>query len=150
MTPVDVHQIRALARRMAEQGTDVRAEATDLVARCRAVGWTGLSGAAMVDQAVGQARALDVIAELHDTAASELRAHAAAVEARLALIGEIERRVHAAVDAARSRLRRFLDGLLDAVDPRDEALAAFSPPPPGSPLWLEVRLPGVVLPGPLR
>jgi hypothetical protein len=144
----DQHQIRALARQIREQGTDVRAEAHDLVSRCRAVGWTGLSGAAMAGQAAAQAHVLGRIAEMHDSAASMLEVHAAAVEQTLALIGEIERRVAAAVEAARSRLGRFVDGLLDAVDPLDEALVAFSPPPPGSPLWLEVRLPGLVLPGP--
>jgi hypothetical protein len=146
----DPHQIRALARRVRSEGSDVRTEADDLVGRCRAVGWTGLSGEAMAGRAAAQAHALRQIAELHDVASRALEAHAVAVEETLALIAEIERRAHAALDAARGRVRRFLDGLVDAVDPCDEALAAFSPPPPGSPLWLEVRLPGVTLPGSLR
>jgi hypothetical protein len=44
----------------------------------------------------------------------------------------------------------FLHGLLDAVDPTDELLAHFTPPAPGSPQWLDVRLSGVDLPVPRR
>lgn len=143
-------EIRALARRIRHQGAAVRADAHDLVARSQAVGWTGVAGAAMVGRTATQAEILRRIAEQHETAARALEAHAAAVEASFALIAEIERRVHTAVDGARSRLKRFLGGLLDAIDPTDEALAHFIPPPPGSPQWLEVRLPGVTLPGPRR
>jgi hypothetical protein len=142
----DPHQIRALARHVREQGEDVHAEADALVARCRAVGWTGVSGAAMVGRAVTHAHVLRRIAALHAAAACALDVHATAVDEALTLIAEIERRVHTAMDGARSRLKRFLAGLIDAVDPHDEALAAFAPPPPGSPLWLEVRLPGLALP----
>jgi hypothetical protein len=144
----DPHHVRALARRLREQGAEVRAEADDLVDRALAVAWTGLAGTAMAGQTVAQARLLRHVAERHEAAARTLEAHAAAVEQTLDQIAEIEHRVHAAVDAARSRMRRFLGGLLDAVDAGDEVLAHFAPPPPGSPQWLEVRLPGVVLPRP--
>jgi hypothetical protein len=140
-------EIRALARRIRHQGAVVRADAHDLVARSQAVGWTGLAGAAMVGRTTAQADVLRRIAEQHETAARALEAHAGAVEASLALIAEIEQRVHTAMDGARSRLARFLGGLLDTMDPTDEVLAHFIPPPPGSPQWLEVRLPDVILPG---
>ena len=143
-------EIRALARRIRHQGAAARADAHDLVARSRAVGWTGMTGAAMVSRTTAQADVLRRIAEQHETAARAFEAHAAAVEASLALIAEIERRVNSAVDGAWSRLTRFLGGLLDTMDPSDEVLAHFIPPPPGSPQWLEVRLPGVTLPGPRR
>jgi hypothetical protein len=141
-------EIRALAHRVREQGAEARADAHDVVARSRAVGWTGLAGAAMAGRTAVQARVLSEIADRHETAARALEAHAAAVEASFALIAEIEHRVHTAVDAARSRVSRFLHGLIDAIDPTDEALARFVPPPPGSPDWLHVRLPGVPLPEP--
>jgi hypothetical protein len=146
----DPHQIRALAHRIRQQGAEVSADAHDLVARSRAVGWTGLAGAAMVDQTIVQARVLAQVAARHESAARALEAHAAAVEDAMALIAEIEHRVRTAVDGARSRIQRFLGGLLDAVDGDDEALARFTGPPPGSPAWLQVRLPGVALPGSLR
>jgi hypothetical protein len=144
----DPQQIRALAHRVREQGDRVRADARDLVARSRAVEWTGLAGVAMAGQTVVHSRVLAHLADRHEQAARALDAHAAAVEDALALIAEIERRVHAAVDEARGRLRRFLDGLIDAVDDADEALAHFTGPAPGSPEWLQVRLPGLALPGP--
>ncbi|MDH2412648.1 hypothetical protein [Nocardioides sp. CER19] len=146
----DPHEIRALAHRIRQQGAEVRADARALVARGHAVGWTGLAGAAMFDQTVAQAHVLTRIAARHETAARALDAHAAALEDALALVAEIERRVRTAVDGARSRLGRFLDGLIDAVGDDDETLARFTAPPPGSAEWLQVRLPGVALPGPLR
>lgn len=147
---VEPMEIRALARRIREQGVAARADAEHLVGRCKGVGWTGLSGAAMVGRAIVQATALQAVADRHETAARALEVHAAAVGESLALIAEVERRVHAAMGVARHRVRSFLDGLLDAIDPVDEALAAFVPPPPGSPEWLRVRLPGVTLPEALR
>jgi hypothetical protein len=140
------HEIRALARRIAEQGEAARADARALRDGSRAIGWTGLAGADMVASTNLQARLLEEIGSRHDVAARALEAHAAAVEETLATIAEIERRVGEAVAAARSRVGRFLHGLLDAVDPGDEVLASFSPPPPGSPQWLEVRLPRIPLP----
>ncbi|GAA1952935.1 hypothetical protein GCM10009798_10170 [Nocardioides panacihumi] len=146
----DPQEVRAIARRIREQGAQVRAEASDLVDRSRAVGWSGLAGTAMAAQTAVQARVLAGVAEQHEAAARALEAHATAVEEALALIAEIERRVHGAVDAARSRLRKVADGLLDTVGDADETLAGFVPPGPGSPRWLQVRLPGVALPGPPR
>jgi len=142
----DPHEIRALAHRIGEQGAAARADAHELVRRSHEVGWTGLAGAGMVAQTQLQARLLDEIAVRHETAARALEAHAAAVEETLAVIAAVEARVRAAADAARGRLSRFLHGIVDAVDPGDEVLAHFTPPPPGSPQWLELRLPGVGLP----
>jgi hypothetical protein len=144
---VEPGEIRALARRIRAQGEVTAAAAETLVARSRAVGWTGLAGAAMVARTSVQGKVLAEIADQHDRAARALEVHAAAVEDSLALIAEIERRVQVAVHEARGRLRRFVDGLLDRVDPVDEMLDRFVPPPPGSPDWLHVRLPGVGLPG---
>jgi aminopeptidase N len=147
---VDPHHIRVLAHRIREQGDEVCAEAHELMSRAHAVGWSGLAGAAALGCAKVQARALAEIADKHDDAARALEAHAAAVEETMALIAAIERHVHSAVDAARTRLRRFLGGLLDTIDDRDEVLARFVPPPPGSPQWLQVRLPGLAIPGSVR
>lgn len=143
-------EIRALARCVRQQGADVRVDAHHLVAHSRAVGWTGLAGAAMVGATTGQGDALRVLAEQHEAAARALERHAEAVEGALAIVAETERLVLSAVHEARGRVRRFVDGLLDAVDHSDEVLARFVPPPPGSPEWLHVRLPGVALPGPVR
>jgi len=142
----DPHEIRALAHRIGEQGAAAGADAHDLVRHSHQVGWTGLAAAGMVAQTAAQARLLEEIATRHETAARALRVHAAAVEESLALIAQIESQVRAAADAARGRLSGFLHGLLDVVDPCDEVLAHFTPPPPGSPQWLDVRLPGVGLP----
>ena len=147
---VDVGEIRALAHRIREQGAATTAAGEALAARARAIGWTGLAGAAMVGRTTFQARTLTELAAQHERAARALEAHAAAVEESIALIAEIERRVHAAMHEAHSRLRRFLDGLVDKVDPLDELLTRFVPPPPGSPAWLHVRLPGLALPGASR
>lgn len=144
----DTHHVRVLAHRVRQQGDTLREDAHGLVARARAVGWTGLSAIAMVHQTELQSRALERIADRHEAAARALESHAAAVEETVRVITEIERRVLAAVDAARGRVRRFLGGLLDAVDHADEVLAGFTPPASGSPLWLDVRLPGVSLPVP--
>ncbi|SFC14824.1 hypothetical protein SAMN04487968_10465 [Nocardioides terrae] len=140
-------EIRALAHRVRAQGAATSAAADALAGRARDIGWTGLAGAAMVGRTTAQARILGEIADQHDTAARALEAHAAAVEQSLALIAEIERRVHTAMAGARCRVRRFLDGVLDSLDPVDDALASFVPPPPGSPDWLHVRIPGLSLPG---
>jgi len=140
-------EIRALAHRVRAQGAATAAAAEALAAGARGIGWTGLAGAAIVGRTLGQARSLREIAEQHDEVARALEAHAAAVEESLALIAEIERRVDAALAVARGRVHRFLDGLLDSLDPVDDALARFVPPPPGSPDWLHVRLPGLSLPG---
>ena len=146
----DPQEVRAIARRIRAQGAQVRVDARELVDRSAAVGWAGLAGTAMAAQTVVQARVLTGVAEQHESAARALEAHATAVEETLALIAEIERRVHTAVDAARSRLRKVADGLLDKLGDADEALTGFVPPGPGSPQWLQVRLPGVALPGPPR
>lgn len=142
----DPQEIRALARRIDEQGAAARVDARDLLRRSREVGWSGLAAGGMAARAHVQAAVLDQIAARHESAARALEAHAAAVEESLALIAEIERRVRSAADAARGRVERFLHGLLEAVDPCDEALAHFIPPPPGSPRWLDVRIPRVGIP----
>jgi hypothetical protein len=143
----DPHEIRALARRVREQGHDVRGDAHDLTTRSRAVGWTGLSGTAMAGATGAGAADLTRIAGEHEVAARALELHAAAVEEAVALVVEIEHRVRSAVDGARERVGRFLGGLVDAIDPVDEVLTRFVPPAPGSPEWLHVRLPGVAHPG---
>jgi hypothetical protein len=147
---VDPWEIRALARKVRDQGDQTRAAADALRVRVRQVGWTGLAGGAMALRTTLRAAQLTEIADRHEAAARALEAHAAAVEEAQALIAEIEHRVHSAVAAAKGRVRRFLDGLLDAVDPDDDVLAAFVPPAPGSPDWLHVRVPGLPLPGAAR
>jgi HPt (histidine-containing phosphotransfer) domain-containing protein len=145
---VDPHEIRVLARRMQEQGADVRDTAHALLGLGRALGWTGLAASAMAAQLAVQADVLTGIAAQHDAAVRALESHAAAVADALARIAEIERRVRSAVEAAHDRVGRLLAGLVDAVDPLDEALVRFVPPAPGSPQWLAVRVPGLALPGP--
>jgi hypothetical protein len=137
----DTEAIRGLARTMREQGTALRSEATALLGRAEAVAWQGLAADAMRASVLAQAASLRRTAGLSDDAAAALDRHADEVDRLKALIAEIERKVHALVDAARDRLTGLLADVLP--DPVDELLARFDPPPPGHRAWLLVDLPGL-------
>lgn len=140
----DTRAIRHLAAGLRERAGDIRAEADALAGRAETCLWAGLAADAMRGRARLQASVLRRCADEHADAAEALEAHAAAVEDAMALIAAIERKAAQLVEGARSRVAAWVDGVADAVlDHRDEALAAFVPPPPGHPAWLKVELPGV-------
>lgn len=144
----DTSVIRALARRLREQATDIRAEADSLVAQADAVHWSGLAADAMRHRTRERAAALRRTAGLHEDAADALDHHAHEVDRLKELIAAIERRVHGLVEAARDRLadlgRGIVDGLRHVLpDAGDELLERFVPPPPGHKAWLDVDVPGL-------
>jgi hypothetical protein len=119
----DADAIRALARRLDEQGCDIIDEAGRLVALAEACGWSGLAADAMRGRNQVRAAALHRTATRHEDAAAALRRHAREVENRLELIAAAERQVSA-----------WLDEVGDLV-------GGFVPPSPGHRNWLDVDLP---------
>lgn len=139
--------IRALARGLRRQGDDIRWEADSLLARAEAVPWQGAAADAMRCVARYRTTALRRTAELHDAAAAALDDHADAVDRVKRLIAAIEDRVLAMVAAARDRIAGVLGVVGGLIDPVDDLLDRFVPPPSGHRDWLSVDLPGLDLPG---
>ncbi|GAB3245763.1 hypothetical protein [Nocardioides dilutus] len=142
----DTEAIRALARGLRRQGDDIRWEAETLLARAEAVPWQGVAADAMRCLARHRVGQLQRTARLHDDAASALDDHAAAVDRVKRLIALIEERVMALVAAARDRIAGVLGLVGGLVDPLDDLLDRFVPPPSGHKDWLTVDLPGLDLP----
>ena len=145
----DTAAIRRLADRMSEQGTEIRADADQLVKASQLVVWEGRAAQAMRERMAGRAVALRRTADEHDDAARALRHHADEVDRLKDLIRDIARRVRGLIEGATSRLASLADGAIDLVrtltpDPVDEMLSRFQPPPEGHKDWLEVpdQLPG--------
>lgn len=142
----DPDGVRALSRRFAGQADQMRDAASAVLRVVDATPWCGEAATVMASAVRGRAADLLHTADLYDDAARELADHARTVAERLALIEATERLVLEAVSAARTRVADVAAGLLDRLDPRDELLAAFQPPPSGSSAWLTLRLP-VPIPG---
>jgi hypothetical protein len=143
----DTEAIRGLARGLRRLGDDIRWEADTLLARAEAVPWQGVAADAMRCLARYRTTALRRTAGLHDEAAAALEDHADAVDKIKALIALIEDRVMALVAAARDRIAGVLVVVGGLVDPVDDLLDRFVPPPSGHRDWLSVDLPGLDLPG---
>jgi hypothetical protein len=148
----DTNAIRGLARDLRRIGAEVRDEADRLQARAADVPWQGTAADAMRAVARHRTRALHLTADLHDDAARALDEHADEVDRIKRLIAAIEHRVRALVSAARDRIAGVLSDLASGltggmVDPGDDLLDRFVPPPPGHRDWLSVRLPGLDLVG---
>jgi hypothetical protein len=139
----DTEVIRGLARGLRRQGDDIRWEADLLLAAAEAVPWQGVAADAMRCLARHRVGELRRTAALHDDAASALDDHADAVERVKRLIAAIEHRVLSMVAAARDRIAGLVGGL---VDPLDDLLDRFVPPPSGHKDWLSIDLPGIDLP----
>lgn len=144
----DTRVIRQLAAQLRDQATDLRRDADGLVGHAEAVQWHGWAADAMRTVAREHGSRLRATAQAHDDAADALDRHATEVDRLKALIGQIERRAHQLIAAARDRLadlgRRILGGLSDLLpDPVDRLLDRFIPPPPGHRDWLSVDLPGL-------
>ncbi len=145
----DTGVIRRLATQMAEQGTEIRADADQLVKSSQLVVWEGRAAQAMRERMAERAVALRTTADEHDDAARALRHHADEVDRLKDLIREIAHRVRGLFVGARSRLASLADKAIDLVksitpDPVDEMLSSFQPPPEGHKDWLDVpdQLPG--------
>lgn len=145
----DTAVIRRLATQMAEQGTEIRADADRLVRSSQLVVWEGRAAQAMRERMADRAVALRRTADEHDDAAQALRHHADEVDRLKDLIRETAHRVRGLIEGARSRLASLADKAIDLVkkvtpDPIDEILSTFQPPPDGHKDWLDVpdQLPG--------
>lgn len=145
----DTGVIRRLATQMAEQGSEIRSDADQLVKSSQLVVWEGRAARAMRERMVERAVALRTTADEHDDAAQALRHHADEVDRLKDLIHEIANRVRGLIEGARSRLASLADKAIDLVktvtrDPIDEMLSSFQPPPEGHKDWLHVpdQLPG--------
>ena len=139
----DTTVIRGLARRLREQGADIRAEADSRAAHAEAVAWSGLAADAMRGLARAHAGDLRRCALRHADAAEALERHAREVDRLEELIADIERRVGAALRTAGHALGGLAHALAHVVpDPLERWAQHFVPPPPGSKEWLDVHVPG--------
>lgn len=145
----DTGVIRRLATQMADQGTEIRSDADQLVKSSQLVVWEGRAAEAMRERMAERAVALRKTADEHDDAAQALRHHADEVDRLKDLIREIANRVRGLIEGARSRLADLADKALDLIkkvtpDPVDQMLSSFQPPPEGHKDWLDVpdQLPG--------
>ena len=143
----DTEAIRGLARGLRRQADDIRWEADRLLASAEAVPWQGLAADAMRYLARHRVAELRRTAGLHDEAARSLDEHADAVDRIKRLIAAIEDRVVGLVSAARDRIEGVLGVVGGLIDPVDDLLDRFIPPPSGHRDWLSVDLPGLDLPG---
>jgi hypothetical protein len=139
----DTAVIRRLAARMGEQGAEIRRDADRLVDASQLVLWEGRAARAMRERMAERAVALRRTADAHDGAAQALRHHADEVDRLKDRIREIAQRVRGLVEEARPRLSALADRAVDlvtssTVDPFDEVLASFRPPPEGHLDWLRV------------
>jgi hypothetical protein len=139
----DTTVIRALARRLREQGADIRAEADALVGRAEAVHWSGLAADAMRSLARTHAGGLRECASRHEDAAEALDRHAREVDHLVELIAGIERRVRGILDDAGHALGGLTHAFSHVVpDPVGHWAEHFVPPPHGSMAWLDIHVPG--------
>ena len=149
----DTLVMRRRAAQLREQGEDIRAMAEQLVTHSDEVAWTGRAADAMRQRVRDRATHLRDAANAHDAAAASLEKHLAECDRLTESIAGIERRASSLVADARTRIARVEASGSDhdgaATDVRatptreDQALAAFSPPPPGHKDWLDVEMPGL-------
>ena len=135
---------RKRVAQLREQGGDIRALASRLVAQAEAVPWHGRAAESMRSRIKDRANHLRAAAAQHETAADSLATHLGEVDA---LKDAIETRSHKAatlVEDARTRASQAEghDGPVPQDD-ADAALVAFDPPPAGHQDWLTVDLPGL-------
>ncbi|MDF1605260.1 hypothetical protein [Nocardioides sp. YIM 152315] len=136
----DTAAIHGLAGQLRTRAGEIRDAATQLADAIEEVAWAGVAAEAMRGQTGTQVAALRHTAVLHDDAADALDQHADRVAQLQQLIAAIEEKATQLVGAATSRIAD-LGG--DLLDPVDDLLASFLPPPPGHLAWLSVDLPGL-------
>lgn len=141
----DSQVIRRRAGQLRDQATDLRALADRLAGQADALRWSGRAAEGMRERMHDRAAQLRAAAAAHETAADALARHAGEVESVLDAIADAERRFHAAADDARGRVARLAaqEGEVRvSAAPEDEALLAFTPPPPGHLDWVTTDIPG--------
>jgi hypothetical protein len=136
----DTTVIRALAGRLRDQGSEIRAEAALLQGAAESVPWSGLAADAMRRLAHDHGGRLRSCAALHDEAADALERHAREVDRLEDLIAAVERRVLRLLDDVGGALHALASHVVP--DGVDAWLAGFQAPPHGSKAWLHVRVPG--------
>lgn len=114
---------RKRVAQLREQGGDIRALASRLVAQAEAVPWHGKAAESMRSRIRDRAHHLRAVAAQHETAADSLAAHLAAVDSLKDAIGTRSHKATTLVE--------------------DDVLLAFDPPPAGHKDWLTVDLPGL-------
>ncbi len=139
----DTDAIRRLAARLQDHAAQVRHEADRLASAADAVPWQGLAAQAMRLGVADRAEALRRCAHRHEDAAEALIRHAHCVDQIKRLIAWIEHRVRSLIASARQRIAGLL---AEVIDPLDDLLDRFVPPPSGHRDWLMVRLPGLQVP----
>jgi len=145
----DTLVMRRRAAQLRAQGEDIRAMAEQLVTHSDEVAWTGRAADSMRQRVRDRAGHLREAANAHDAAAASLEKHQAECDRLAESIAGIERRASSLVADARTRIARVQaassehDGARPTPTREDQALAAFSPPPPGHKDWLVVELPGL-------
>jgi hypothetical protein len=141
----DTTAIRLRARELRRAGDQIRADAQMITTRAAEVPWQGVAADAMRALVLHRTASLHRTADLHDAAALDLEEHADAVDRVKRLIAAIERAVMALIAAARDRISGVLGAVGELVDPIDELLDRFVPPPSGHRDWLSVHVPGLDL-----
>ena len=143
----DTAVMRRHAAALRDQAADIRATADLLVGRAEQIGWAGRAAEAMRERVRERAAQLRGCASSHEGAADALERHLHEVDRSKDAIAEIERRATSLIADARTRAARMASDDPDGVDRRssdeDDALLAFTPPPPGHRDWLAVELPGL-------
>jgi len=133
---------RKRVAQLREQGGDIRALASRLVAQAEAVAWHGKAAESMRSRIKDRAHHLRAAAVQHETAADSLATHLAAVDSLKDTIDTHGHKAAALVEDARTRASRSSeDAGTDAET--DAVLLAFDPPPDGHKDWLTVDLPGL-------
>ena len=132
---------RRRVAQLREQGGDIRAAASRLVAQAEAVPWHGKAAESMRTRIKDRANHLRAAAAQHETAAESLAAHLGEVDSIKDAIETRSHRVTGLVEDARTRASQAPAD--SAPDDTDAALLAFDPPPAGHRDWLTVDLPGL-------
>lgn len=144
----DTAVMRRHAAALRDQAADIRATADLLVGRAEQIGWAGRAAEAMRERVRERAAQLRGCASSHEGAADALERHLHEVDHSKDAIAEIERKATSLVTDARTRAARLAavddaDGVDRRPSDEDDALLAFTPPPPGHRDWLAVELPGL-------
>ena len=143
----DTAVMRRHAAALRDQAADIRVTADLLVGRAEQISWAGRAAEAMRERVRERAAQLRGCASSHEGAADALERHLHEVDRSKDAIAEIERRAASLIADARTRAARTTSDDPDGVDHRfsdeDDALLAFTPPPPGHRDWLAVELPGL-------
>ena len=143
----DTAVMRRHAAALRDQAADIRVTADLLVGRAEQISWAGRAAEAMRERVRERAAQLRGCASSHEGAADALERHLHEVDRSKDAIAEIERRATSLIADARTRAARTTSDDPDGVDHRfsdeDDALLAFTPPPPGHRDWLAVELPGL-------